>query len=156
MRIVLQRVLSASVSVEGRMISSIQKGLLVLVGISTKDTHKDAEYICRKILGARLWASDDGKSWDISVVQKGYEILLVSQFTLYGFLKGNKPDFHNSMNAEQSKPFYQKFVQLMRERYKSELVKDGEFGAKMEVQLTNDGPVTLTVESAADDQNTDS
>jgi len=147
MRVIIQRVSSASVVVGGSTVSSIGRGLLVLVGIARDDTQQDAEHLQRKILGARLWDSDAGKSWDCNVVQKAYEILLVSQFTLYGFMKGNKPDFHLAMASSESRDFYHRFVQLVRDSYVAERVKDGEFGAMMEVNLVNDGPVTLQLDS---------
>ncbi|CAJ2637679.1 D-aminoacyl-tRNA deacylase isoform X5 [Trifolium pratense] len=111
MRAVVQRVESASVEVEGRIVSEIGPGLLVLVGIHDSDTESDADYICRKVLNMRLFPNEDtGKAWDHSVVQKNYQVLLVSQFTLYGFLKGNKPDFHVAMAPQRAKPFYASLV----------------------------------------------
>eukprot|EP01112_Ceratiomyxa_fruticulosa_P021528 TRINITY_DN7601_c0_g1_i1.p1 TRINITY_DN7601_c0_g1~~TRINITY_DN7601_c0_g1_i1.p1 ORF type:complete len:163 (-),score=24.35 TRINITY_DN7601_c0_g1_i1:93-581(-) len=146
MRAIIQRVLSASVTVEGNLISSIGPGLMCLIGINREDTPEDRDYIIRKILNARLF-SGDGKGWNKSVTQMDYEVLLVSQFTLYAILKGNKPDFHLAMGPETSKLFYSDFVDLVKLGYQKEKVKDGLFGAKMEVQLVNDGPVTLVVDS---------
>mmetsp|Transcript_22326 Transcript_22326/g.26860 ORF Transcript_22326/g.26860 Transcript_22326/m.26860 type:complete len:155 (-) Transcript_22326:195-659(-) len=148
MRAVIQRVTAASVEVGGDVVSKIGPGLLVLVGIKDGDTDADADYICRKILGARLFENtDSGKAWDKSVVDKGYEIILVSQFTLYGFFKGNKPDFHHAMPPGQAKDFYDSFVKRVRDSYKGGTVEDGVFGAKMTVNITNDGPVTLNIDS---------
>ncbi|MCD7448801.1 hypothetical protein HAX54_046647 [Datura stramonium] len=149
MRALVQRVDSASVEVEGRIVSSIGRGLLVLVGLHESDVDSDADYICRKVLNMRLFPNDDtGKTWDQSVVQKNYEVLLVSQFTLYGILKGNKPDFHVAMPPEKAKPFYASLVEKFQKAYKQDAVKDGVFGAKMKVNLVNDGPVTMHLDSA--------
>lgn len=148
MRAVVQRVASASVEVEGRIVSEIGPGLLVLVGIHDSDSDADADYICRKVLNMRLFTNEDaGKVWDHSVMQKNYQVLLVSQFTLYGFLKGNKPDFHVAMAPQRAKPFYASLVDRFRNAYNSDAIKDGVFGAKMKVSLVNDGPVTMQLDS---------
>ncbi|KAL6067441.1 D-aminoacyl-tRNA deacylase [Balamuthia mandrillaris] len=155
MRAIVQRVLRAAVHVNGETVAAIDNGLLVLVGISRTDKPEDAEYICRKILGMRLWPDEKGKAWTKSVTAKNYEILLVSQFTLYGILKGNKPDFHNAMPPEGrdgsaeggSRAFYASFVEKVRKSYVPDRVKEGVFGAMMEVELVNDGPVTIQLES---------
>ncbi|GAQ90407.1 D-Tyr-tRNA(Tyr) deacylase [Klebsormidium nitens] len=148
MRAVVQRVVSAKVEVGGEIVSQIGPGLCVLVGILETDTASDAEFLSRKILNMRLW--DDvkkGKAWDQSVSQRGYEVLLVSQFTLYGFLKGNKPDFHVAMKPQLAKEFYEGFVERVRREYRPEMVKDGIFGAMMQVHSVNDGPVTMLLDS---------
>ncbi|CAM6112643.1 unnamed protein product [Calypogeia fissa] len=148
MRAVLQRVLSARVEVEGRVVSSIGPGILVLVGLLDTDTEADAEYICRKILNTRLFPNEKtGKGWDLSVMQQNYEVLLVSQFTLYGQLKGNKLDFHVAMPPERAKPFYESLVQRVSNAYRADAVKDGLFGAMMQVHLVNDGPVTIQLDT---------
>ncbi|KAI5446221.1 uncharacterized protein LOC127138014 isoform X1 [Lathyrus oleraceus] len=148
MRAVVQRVDSASVEVEGRTVSEIGPGLLVLVGIHDSDSDADADYICRKVLNMRLFSNEDtAKAWDHSVMQKNYQVLLVSQFTLYGFLKGNKPDFHVAMAPQRAKPFYASLVDRFRNAYNADAIKDGIFGAKMKVSLVNDGPVTMQLDS---------
>uniref|UniRef100_A0A8I6X4T6 D-aminoacyl-tRNA deacylase n=2 Tax=Hordeum vulgare subsp. vulgare TaxID=112509 RepID=A0A8I6X4T6_HORVV len=148
MRAVVQRVLSASVEVEGKVVSAIGPGLLVLVGVHEADTSSDADYICRKVLNMRLFTNEKtGKAWDQSVMQRNFEILLVSQFTLYGILKGNKPDFHVAMPPAKAKPFYASLVEKFQKSYKADSVKDGIFGAMMKVSLVNDGPVTMQVDS---------
>ncbi|TKY71789.1 D-tyrosyl-tRNA(Tyr) deacylase [Spatholobus suberectus] len=148
MRAVVQRVASASVEVEGRIVSEIGPGLLVLVGIHDSDSDADADYICRKVLNMRLFPNENtGKAWDHSVMQKNYQVLLVSQFTLYGFLKGNKPDFHVAMAPQRAKPFYASLVDRFRNAYNSDAIKDGVFGAMMKVNLVNDGPVTMQLDS---------
>ncbi|KAL5988863.1 hypothetical protein ACLOJK_026965 [Asimina triloba] len=97
----LFRVVSASVEVDGRTVSEIGPGLLVLVGLHESDVESDADFMCRKVLNMRLFPNDStGKSWDQNVMQKKYGVLLVSQFTLFGILKGNKPDFHVLPSAE--------------------------------------------------------
>ncbi|RCV23387.1 hypothetical protein SEVIR_5G002100v4 [Setaria viridis] len=148
MRAVVQRVLSASVEVEGRVVSAIGPGLLVLVGVHEADTDSDADYICRKVLNMRLFPNENtGKAWDQSVMQRNFEVLLVSQFTLYGILKGNKPDFHVAMPPAKAKPFYASLVEKFQRSYSADSVKDGVFGAMMKVSLVNDGPVTMQVDS---------
>lgn len=147
MRVVVQRVTEASVKVHGEVISSIGKGLMVLVGISRDDEEKDADFLARKLVRLRLFDSEDGKAWDKSVVDSQLEILLVSQFTLYGVMKGNKPDFHNAMKSQDSEPFFNQFVAKVKSLYAADKVKEGQFGADMAVSLVNDGPVTLQLDS---------
>eukprot|EP00475_Leptophrys_vorax_P015180 TRINITY_DN21540_c0_g1_i2.p1 TRINITY_DN21540_c0_g1~~TRINITY_DN21540_c0_g1_i2.p1 ORF type:complete len:148 (-),score=5.33 TRINITY_DN21540_c0_g1_i2:47-427(-) len=104
--------------------------------------------MCRKILNLRMWPNEkSGRAWDQSVSQRGYEVLLVSQFTLYGQPKGNKLDFHVAMPPQQARPFYEAFVERVRRAYKGDKVKDGVFGAMMDVHLVNSGPVTLFIDS---------
>ncbi|KAI3456196.1 hypothetical protein Pfo_012859 [Paulownia fortunei] len=155
MRAVVQRVASASVEVEGRTVSAIGPGLLVLVGLHETDVESDAEYICRKVLNMRLFPNEKtGKTWDQNVMQKNYEVLLVSQFTLYGVLKGNKPDFHVAMPPNAAKPFYASLVEKFQKAYRMDAVKDGVFGAMMKVNLVNDGPVTMQLASGQSSKNT--
>ncbi|GCC17936.1 D-aminoacyl-tRNA deacylase 1 [Chiloscyllium punctatum] len=147
MKAIIQRVAKASVTVGEEQISSIGRGICVLLGISVEDTQKDMEYMVRKILNLRLFEDENGKHWCKSVMDKQYEVLVVSQFTLQCILKGNKPDFHLAMGAEQSETFYNGLLQHIRKAYKPELVKDGKFGAYMQVHIQNDGPVTIELES---------
>ncbi|KAL8143969.1 hypothetical protein V2J09_017001 [Rumex salicifolius] len=127
MRAIVQRVSSASVEVEGRIVSEIGPGLLVLIGIHESDTDSDTDYICRKVLNMRLFSNEtSGKSWDQS---------------------GNKPDFHVAMPPQRAKPFYESVVEKFRRDYTSDLIKDGIFGALMKVNLVNDGPVTMQLDS---------
>lgn len=88
-----------------------------------------------------------GKGWDQNVMQRNYEVLLVSQFTLYGFLKGNKPDFHVAMPPQKAEPFYASLVDRFKNSYTPNKIKDGVFGAMMKVSLVNDGPVTMQLDS---------
>ncbi|KAH0448780.1 hypothetical protein IEQ34_022580 [Dendrobium chrysotoxum] len=149
MRAIVQRVLSASVEVEGRLVSEIGPGLLVFIGIHESDVEADADYM--KVLNMRLFPGEkSGKAWDQS--QKfaliSFAIPLVSQFTLYGILKGNKPDFHVAMSPDKAKEFYASLVKKFRKSYTADIVKDGIFGAMMKVNLVNDGPVTLQLDSS--------
>ena len=151
-RLVLQRVTSARVDVDGVTVGEIGKGLLVLGGICDSDDSDDGkaaiEWAVRKILGTRLWEDAAGKSWARSVQQEGLEVLLVSQFTLHAVLKGNKPDFHHAMPPARSRPFWDKFVAAVEKKLPGK-VQQGQFGALMQVHLVNDGPVTITLDSEA-------
>ncbi|EPB79428.1 D-tyrosyl-tRNA(Tyr) deacylase [Ancylostoma ceylanicum] len=146
MRAVIQRVARASVKVGEEVVGSIGRGVCVFVGISREDSDDDIEYIVRKILNVRLFESDK-KRWDKSVKDEGLEVLCVSQFTLYGFLKGNKLDFHNSMNPEDASVFYSRFMDKMRSSYSHDKIQDGRFAAMMNVEIINDGPVTINLDS---------
>ena len=172
MRCIVQRVLNGSVSVDGSIVSRIERGLVVLVGLTTGDTEPDHEYIAKKILTTRLWPGDDDKPWARSCRDAGFPVLLVSQFTLYASLKSTagiaggepvyvftcgrhpsvhaepRPDFHHAMAPDAARASYAAFVSLMRRLHGDDKVFDGVFGAMMEVQLVNDGPVTLIVDSA--------
>ena len=147
MKAVVQRVLSGSVRVDGEVVSSIGKGMVVLVGIHKDDTKVEMDYIVRKLVGLRMWDDESGRRWAKSAKDLGLEMLCVSQFTLYHVMKGNKPDFHLAMGGEQSKQFYEDFLAEMNKAYNTEKVKNGVFGAMMEVELINDGPVTLQLEA---------
>ena len=147
MRILLQRVNSASVSVAGQVVAEIGAGLLCLCGISTTDSAADSDWASSKILSTRLWPNEKEKPWMQSVKSKDLAVLIVSQFTLHGVLKGNKPDFHQSMPPEKAKLFFQSFVDEVIKKHPSGNVAVGVFGAHMQVDLVNDGPVTLMLDS---------
>lgn len=147
MKAIIQRVTSASVIVDGKIVSSIGNGLCVLIGIKRGDTKTDIEYIVKKILNIKIFENNEKKKWSANVMDKQYEILCISQFTLYHVLKGNRLDFHRAMPAEESEPFYKNFLFELNQNYKPELIKDGIFGAIMEVNIQNSGPVTLEIES---------
>ncbi|XP_048371829.1 D-aminoacyl-tRNA deacylase 1 [Sphaerodactylus townsendi] len=147
MKAIVQRVTRASVTVGGEQISSIGRGLCVLLGLSVEDTQKELEHIVRKILNLRVFEDESGKQWSKSVMDQQYEVLCVSQFTLHCILKGNKPDYHMAMPTEQAETFYNSFLEHLRKAYKPEFVKDGKFGAYMQVHIQNDGPVTIELES---------
>lgn len=148
MRIVIQRVKSASVTVSGEKVSSIGTGIMALVGLHENDTDDDLSYCCKKLLAAKLWENDNGGMWRHGVKQKGFEVLCVSQFTLYGTLsKKNQPDYKLAMKAIPAEALYSRFLDMLKEQYEPEKIKDGQFGALMDVELINDGPVTIIVES---------
>ncbi|CAF0857861.1 unnamed protein product [Didymodactylos carnosus] len=150
MRAVIQRVLSASVQVGDDVVSLINRGLCVLIGIGLDDTEQDIEYISRKILNIRLWSNADEASdqrWSKSVQDLNLSILCISQFTLHATLKGNKPDFHYSMPAEKSRLFYNQLLEKLKHDYAQDKIFDGIFGAKMLVNIANDGPVTIVIDS---------
>ncbi|KAL0819073.1 hypothetical protein ABMA28_008346 [Loxostege sticticalis] len=149
MKALIQRVMKANVAVNGEVISSIEQGLCVLIGISSSDTIKDMEYIVRKLLSVKVFDDESNTKWKKTVVDKDYELLCVSQFTLYNTWKGNRPDFHNAMSAEKSKEFYDQFLQMLKDAYQPDKIKDGQFGAYMQVSIQNDGPVTFEIESPA-------
>ena len=147
MRIILQRVATASVDVEGNQIASIDRGLLLLVGIGSDDADVDLAKIAKKIIDLRIFEDDDGRM-NLSVRDIGGAILAVSQFTLYADIsKGRRPSFVHAAPPELAEPLFDAFVHALQAE-KVE-VQTGQFGAKMAVRLENDGPVTLTLEVAA-------
>lgn len=143
MKVVLQRVTSASVSVDSKAIGSIAKGLVVYVGISQDCTHEKLEWMAKKMLNLRLWASDQ-KGFDLSVQDVKGEILVISNFTLHGVIDGNKPNFRSAMQYEEAQKMYEVFVELLKNSNLK--VETGEFGAKMDVSSVVDGPVNLVLE----------
>ena len=144
MRAVIQRVNEASVTVDGKFISKIDKGFLVLVGIKTNDTLDQCDHLINKILNLRIF-EDENLKMNKSISDLNLEILLVSQFTLYADCKkGNRPSFINAMPPAQAKEFYQKFIDQFKQKYPK--VKNGIFGAYMKVSLINDGPVTIILD----------
>jgi D-aminoacyl-tRNA deacylase len=147
MRAVVQRVLSSNVKVDGKTVSSIGNGMLVLLGISKDDDQKGIEYISDKILNMRIFVDENGKM-NRGISDTGGEILVVSQFTLYGDArKGRRPSYDSAADGKSAMPLYEKFLSTMRTRYFAEKIKAGIFGAKMEVNLVNDGPVTILLDS---------
>merc|ERR1711973_1020595 len=151
MKLIVQRVKSASVSVDGETISSIGKGLCVLVGIHRDDTPAQRETLVRKLLNLRVFEDESGggeiKRWDKSVKDLGLDVLCVSQFTLYGEMKGNKPDFRKAMSGDVAKDFYDKFLAELKQDHHEDKIKNGQFGAFMQVHIQNDGPVTIELEA---------
>jgi D-tyrosyl-tRNA(Tyr) deacylase len=146
MRAVVQRVSQASVTVGGRLTGAIERGLLVLVGIAADDTDEDIAWLAGKIAGQKLFADESGRM-SLSVTETGGELLVVSQFTLLASTrKGTKPSWHRAAAPELAVPLYQKFLAAM-EAAIGHPVATGEFGAMMEVELINEGPVTLVVDS---------
>ena len=146
MRVVIQRVKSSAVTIEGKVISKIGRGLNLLVGISPTDTDAELDWMRRKCLDLRLFPSDENSSrWEKSVSDIQGEILVVSQFTLYGDCrKGRRPSFTNSASPEIAEEIYDRFVEKLQESGLS--IASGQFGAMMEVKIDNDGPVTLILE----------
>lgn len=148
MRLVVQRVKSASVTVDGSIVSSIGPGAMALVGIHENDTQKDLEYCAKKLLGCKLWENDAGSPWRHGAKQRNLEILCVSQFTLYGKLtKKHQPDYKASMKAIPAKAMYEEFLGMIKSQYETDKIQDGVFGAMMDVALVNDGPVTIVIDS---------
>ncbi len=145
MRIILQRVRRASVTVEGEVVSEIEGGLLLLVGVADGDTQAEADWLAQKIAGLRVMRDEDDKM-NRSVVETGGAILAVSQFTLLADTrKGKRPSFVHAAPPEQAEPLFDYFVECLRAARVTP-VKTGQFGAMMDVTLVNDGPVTLFLE----------
>ncbi|HEX7089208.1 MAG TPA: D-aminoacyl-tRNA deacylase [Longimicrobiales bacterium] len=145
MRVVLQRVARAEVRIGGRTVGRIGTGFLLLVGLRADDTEEKLRWMADKVVGLRLFPDADGKM-NLALDEVGGGLLVVSQFTLYGDAqKGRRPSFVEAAPPEVAIPLYERFVQLLRERAPGP-VETGEFGAMMEVELVNDGPVTLILE----------
>ncbi|SDM21965.1 D-aminoacyl-tRNA deacylase [Bacillus sp. OK048] len=145
MRVVVQRSKNAKVTVNEEITGQISKGLVLLVGVTHHDKDEDAAYLAEKIANLRIFEDDAGKM-NLSLVEVGGEILSVSQFTLYGDCrKGRRPNFMEAAKPEQANQLYERFNHLLRE--KGIKVETGIFGAMMDVELINDGPVTLIVDS---------
>lgn len=145
MRVVVQRSKSARVTVDGEITGQITKGLVLLVGVTHGDTIEDAAYLADKIINLRIFEDSDDKM-NLSLVDIGGDILSVSQFTLYGDCrKGRRPNFMEAARPDHALRLYEEFNALLRE--KGIRVETGKFGAMMDVELTNDGPVTLILES---------
>ena len=145
MRVLVQRSLSSRVSVDDKVIGSIPKGFVLLVGFSKEDTISDIEYCVQKIKKLRIF-NDENNQMNLSIDDIEGQILSISQFTLYGdATKGNRPSFIEAMSYEEAKKMYEFFNQKLKE--KGLKVETGEFGADMKVEITNDGPVTIWIES---------
>lgn len=145
MRIVVQRSKRASVTVEGQIIGQISKGLVLLVGVTHDDMEEDAVYLAEKIANLRIF-EDDQEKMNVSLLDVGGEILSVSQFTLYGDCrKGRRPNFMDAARPEHAEQIYEAFNRHLRTIGIS--VETGRFGAMMDVELINDGPVTFILES---------
>jgi len=144
MRIVLQRVSKASVTIEGRVAGAIGPGFCLLVGFTHGDAPAQVDWMAEKVCGLRLFSDADGKM-NLGLAEVGGAILVVSQFTLYGdAAKGRRPSFIEAARPEVAMPLYEAFVAALRARGVE--VETGEFGAMMQVELVNDGPVTLILE----------
>lgn len=146
MRAVIQRVAKAKVEVDEKLISEINQGLMVLVGVTKTDTKEDIEYIASKISNLRIF-TDENDKMNLSLKDIGGEILLVSQFTLYGDArKGRRPSFTESASGEFAEEVYESLIKHLRDE--GFTVKTGQFGADMQVSLVNDGPVTIQLDSS--------
>lgn len=145
MRACIQRVKEASVSIENKLIGKIDKGLVILLGITHQDTEKDAQYLANKIVNLRIF-EDKSNKFNLSMLDVNGQALIISQFTLYGDCrKGRRPDFTQAASPELAKGLYLKFIEIMKKT--GITVAEGEFGAMMLVDIHNDGPVTLIVDS---------
>jgi D-tyrosyl-tRNA(Tyr) deacylase len=146
MRSVVQRVSSSSVTVDGDVIGEIDKGLMVLLGVTHDDTSKDVDYMIDKILNLRIFEDEDDKM-NLSLKDIGGELLVVSQFTLYGDCrKGRRPSFTNAAKPDLADKLYGEFIAKAKSQGLN--VGTGQFGAHMMVDLTNDGPVTILLDSS--------
>ena len=146
MRAVVQRVSSARVRIDGRIAGEIDRGLLLLIGVGRDDTADDVGYVVRKVLELRIFEGEDGKPMDRSVVEISGGVLVVSQFTLYGDVRrGRRPSFDHAARPDDARALYEHFVRELRAAHTP--VATGEFQAMMQVELVNDGPVTVLVDS---------
>ena len=146
MRAVLQRVLSAQVKVDGKIAGKIGRGLLVFLGVSKTDTQADADYVAAKIAGMRIFDDEQGKM-NFSLAETSGSVLVVSQFTLYGDVRrGKRPSYDQAAPPEQARELYEYLVRRIRDT--GFICETGEFQARMQVELVNDGPVTILVDSA--------
>ncbi len=145
MRAVIQRVTSASVTVAGELVSEIGEGLLIFLGIAHDDTEAELDYIANKVINLRIFEDSEGRM-NRSLLETGGAALVVSQFTLYGDCrKGRRPSFINAARPEQAKALYEQFIDVLASRHIP--TQGGTFQAMMDVQLVNDGPVTILLDS---------
>lgn len=144
MRCVVQKVTHSSVTVDNKLINEIKKGLLVLVGFTDTDTIDDLNYCVRKVVNLRIF-EDSNDVMNLSVIDVNGEILSISQFTLYGDVrKGNRPSYVKALGGDKAKPLYEEFNKMLNEYVPT---YDGVFGADMKVELLNDGPATIIIDS---------
>lgn len=146
MRVVLQRVTKASVTIENKLNAEIGLGLLLLVGIEAEDTSEDIEWLCRKIVNMRIFNDEDGVM-NNSLLDINGDAIIVSQFTLHASTKkGNRPSYIKAAKPDVAIPLYEEFIQVFKKHLGKE-VGTGKFGADMKVELLNDGPVTILIDS---------
>lgn len=146
MRVVLQRVLRASVTIDGNVVSEMGQGMLVFLGVGETDTEDDVEWLCSKMAKLRVFSDADGLM-NLDITQAGGSFLVVSQFTLHALTKkGNRPSFIRAARPEKAIPLYERFVERLGE-VSGCRVLTGRFGADMKVDLTNDGPVTIIIDT---------
>ena len=145
MRFVVQRVTHASVTVDGKVIGKIGQGFMVLIGVSDEDTKETADKMVKKLLGLRIFEDENGKT-NLDIHTLGGSLLLISQFTLYADCKhGNRPSFIKAGKPDMANEMYEYIIAKCREQV--EIVETGEFGADMKVELLNDGPFTILLDS---------
>ncbi len=146
MKLVVQRVKNASVNVDNKIVGKINNGFLVLLGIKSSDTKEDADYLVRKLVNLRIF-SDENNKMNLALKDINGELLIISQFTLYGDCKksGNRPSFSDAAKPDIAIPLYEYFVSECKKQINT--VETGIFGADMKVSLLNDGPVTIIIES---------
>lgn len=146
MRLVVQRVTECNVKVDNKIVGQINKGFLVLLGIKCTDTKKDVDYLVRKLVNLRIF-SDNNNKMNLSLNDVSGELLIISQFTLYGDCKksGNRPSFSDSAKPDIAIPLYEYFIEECKKQIS--VVQTGIFGSHMEVKLLNDGPVTIILDS---------
>ena len=146
MKFVIQRVTKASVTIDGNVSGKIENGFMVLIGVCEEDTKEIADKLVKKLIGLRIFADAEGKT-NLSIKDVNGQLLLVSQFTLYADCKkGNRPSFIKAGSPEHAEKIYDYIVELCKNEI--EVVETGEFGADMKVELTNDGPFTIILDSA--------
>lgn len=147
MRAVIQRVSKSKVDVDGETIGQIGKGLLVLLGVGLEDDKSDTKYLAEKIVNLRIFEDEDEKM-NLSLKDIEGEILIISQFTLQGDIrKGRRPNFGGAAKPDQAEPLYEDFIERCKEYEEITNIQTGKFGADMKVDLTNDGPVTILLDS---------
>jgi D-tyrosyl-tRNA(Tyr) deacylase len=146
MRLIIQRVKQASVSIENNIHGAIDQGLMVLVGIENEDNEDDINWLTNKLIGLRIFSDSEGKM-NLSIKEIGGNILVVSQFTLFAStVKGNRPSFIKSAKPDIAVPLYEKFVEQLQKQSGLD-IQTGKFGADMQISLINDGPVTIFIDS---------
>jgi D-aminoacyl-tRNA deacylase len=146
MKAVIQRVSKASVSIDGIVVGAIERGLLVLLGVEERDSLEDVAWLSAKIAGLRIFGDHEGKM-NLDLIQIKGSVLIVSQFTLHALTKkGNRPSFIKAAKPEQAIPLYESFIEAMGSLI-GELPATGQFGADMQVELINDGPVTIIIDT---------
>ena len=144
MKVVIQRALASSVEVDNKSINKIEKGMVILVGVNVEDTSEDVDYLVRKTLNLRIFDDENGVM-NKSILDVGGEILSISQFTLQASTKdGNRPSYINAMNGEEAVKLYEEYNKKLNEKVKT---YPGVFGAEMKVSITNDGPITIIIDS---------
>ena len=144
MKVVIQRALASSVEVDNKLINKIEKGMVILVGVNVEDTSEDVDYLVRKTLNLRIFDDENGVM-NKSILDVGGDILSISQFTLQASTKdGNRPSYINAMKGEEAIKLYEEYNKKLNEKIKT---YPGVFGAEMKVSITNDGPITIIIDS---------